>query len=268
MIALKQEIRKTTRFRKRLIKNGIFVFFMGFLLSGCNTEDAPDCFQSAGKMIRTEVAVPDFEEIIVYGRIKLYIEQGPEHKVVVESGENLLPEITAEVENDRLSLRNNNECNFVRDYELTSIYVTAPDLTWLQNSGNRTIEGIGKLHFPEIWLRSFNQEKDPEIYTNGDFRLHLISNNIRITSDNYSNFFLQGSTSYFDVYLADGDSRVEAAGLEAGTVEVQHRGTNKIIVHPLELIKGEIRSTGDVISVHRPPSVRVETFYTGGLYFQ
>ncbi|WP_424493314.1 head GIN domain-containing protein [Salinimicrobium sp. GXAS 041] len=250
------------------MKKAFLTIFLVLIFAACNEEDAPDCFQTAGKMISEEVELPAFEELIVYGRIKLYIEQGEEQKVVIKSGENLISEVTAEVQNGRLSLRNGNECNFFREYDLTSVHITVPNLSWLQNAGNNTIESVGELHFPEIWLRSFNQEKDPEIYTNGDFDLHLVSDYVRITSDNYSNFFLTGETRYFDVYIADGDTRLEAADFPADIVEIQHRGTNKLIVNPLQTIKGEIRSTGDVISVRRPENVSIETFYSGKLIFQ
>ncbi|HSJ11761.1 MAG TPA: DUF2807 domain-containing protein, partial [Gillisia sp.] len=122
--------------------------------------------------------------------------------------------------------------------------------------------------FPTIWLRSFNQEKDKEIYTNGDFKLDLVSDYLRITGDNYSNFFLTGSTDYFNLYIADGDGRVESAGLISEVVEIQHRGTNKLFVNPQQELKGEIRSTGDVISINRPPVVNLPAYYTGKLIFQ
>ncbi|WP_189603052.1 head GIN domain-containing protein [Salinimicrobium marinum] len=250
------------------MKKILYIFLTLSVITACNKEDAPDCFQTAGDMVLQEIPVSEFEELIVHGRIKLFIKQGEDHKVTIESGENLINEVSAEVENGRLSLRNENDCNLFRDYELTTAYVTVPNLTWLQNAGNRTIESVGELNFPGIWLRSFNQEKDSEIYTNGDFRMNLISDNIRITTDGYSNFFLSGEVGYFDVYIADDDSRVEAAELVAQTVEIQHRGTNKIIVNPQQVLKGEIRSTGDVISVNRPVTVDVETFYTGNLIFQ
>ena len=249
------------------MKEFILIIICFLVLAGCNKEDAPDCIQAAGELIKREVSVADFDELIVYGRIKLVIEQGVQQKVVIKSGRNLIEEVTAEVENGRLSLKNNNHCNFLREYNLTTVYVTVPNLTWLQNAGNRTIESRDELHFPQIWLRSLNQEKDPEIHTNGDFKLKLFSEEIRITTDNYSNFFLEGKTGYFDAYIADGDSRIEAGNLLADNVEVQHRGTNKLIVNPQNVLKGEIRSTGDVISINKPPVVRIETFYTGQLVF-
>lgn len=180
------------------------------LFISCDKEDAPDCIQTAGEATTLEVSVAPFEEIIVYGRIKLYIEQGEEHKVLIESGKNLIGDVTATVEDGRLNLKNSNHCNFFREYNLTSVYVTVPNLSWLQNAGNNTIESVGTLNFPEIWLRSLNQEQNPEVYTNGDFKLNLISKSIRITGDNYSNFFLTGETGSLNAYFANGDGRLEA----------------------------------------------------------
>ncbi|MFD2516450.1 head GIN domain-containing protein [Salinimicrobium flavum] len=251
----------------------LFIQTCGFLFTlllftGCDTEDAPGCFKVAGEIVQQEVELDAFNEIIVYDRINLFIEQGHEQKVMVETGQNLMDGISADVENGRLSLKNKNQCNLFRDYNITNVYVTIPDLTWLQNAGNTVIESVGELHFENIWLRSLNQEEVKGVYTNGDFRLHLISKSVRVTGDDFSNFFLSGTTDHLNLYIAAGDGRVEAHDLVAGTVEIQHRGTNKLFVNPLQVLKGEIRSTGDVISVNRPPVVKIETFYTGRLIFE
>ncbi|WP_255702929.1 GIN domain-containing protein [Antarcticibacterium sp. 1MA-6-2] len=107
---------------------------MVLMLAGCDKEDAPDCLKTTGDIITYDIEVAEFEELIVYGRIKLFIEQGEEHKVVIETGKNLAGDITATVDAGRLSLRNNNNCNLIRDYNTTTIYVTVPNLTWLQNA--------------------------------------------------------------------------------------------------------------------------------------
>ncbi len=176
---------------KKLLKKYLLILpFLGLLLfAGCDTEDAPDCFQTAGKMVETEVQVEAFDELIVYKGINLFIEQGAEHKVIVETGENLMNEISVTVEEGRLILKNSNDCNFVRDYNITNIYVSVPNLTWLQNAGNTVIKSVGELHFPNIWLRSFDQERVKEIYTVGDFDLHLKSDYVRVTGDDFSKFF-------------------------------------------------------------------------------
>lgn len=246
----------------------VLPFLSLLFLYSCDTEDAPDCFQAAGKVIEKELQVEAFHELVVFEDIKLFIEQGPEQKVVVKTGDNLINEISAEVVDGRLILRNSNGCNFVREYNITDVHVTVPDLTWVKNSGNSVIRSVGELHFENIWLLSLNQERAKGVYTVGDFDLHLVSDNIRVTGDDFSNFFLRGETDYLNLYIANGDGRVEAQDLIAGTVEIQHRGTNKLFVNPQEVLKGEIRSTGDVISVNRPPVVELESFYTGKLIFE
>lgn len=244
------------------------IILITFLFASCSTEDAPDCFQTSGKIVQKEVELSPFEEVLVYDKINLFIEQGPEQKVVIESGKNLMGEVGASVENRQLILKNENGCNLLRDYNLTKVYVTVPNLSRIRNAGNRMIESVGILNFPEIQLVSLNQERQKDVYTNGDFKLHLNSENVEVTGDDFSNFFLSGSTEYLKLFIAAGDGRVEAQDLIAETVEVFHRGTNKVIVNPQQVLKGEIRSTGDVISVNRPPVVRMEAFYTGNLIFE
>ena len=238
------------------------------MILGCSSESAPDCVQTEGTIIREEIQLEKFNEIMVYKRVKLFIEQGEEQKVIIETGENLINEVSAEVENSRLILKNTNSCNLFRDYQVTKIYVTTPDLTWLQSSTGWPIESIGTLKFPELWLRSLNQERDPDINTDGDFILDLEVENLRITTDHYSNFFLTGKVENFDGFFAAGDGRLEARDLIVQNYELFHRGTNKLIINPQQSLKGDIYSYGDIISVNRPPVVDVEEHFRGKLIFE
>ena len=64
----------------------------------------------------------DFSKITVFEKISLIIKQGETQKVEIETGEYLLNDIAAEVQDDRLILRNGNGCNFFREYGLTKVY--------------------------------------------------------------------------------------------------------------------------------------------------
>jgi len=238
------------------------------LFAGCNSEDAPGCFKKAGEIVQDEVAVDPFKEIIVYERVKLFIQQGPVQKVVIETGENLRQDVSVEVIDNRLSIRNENSCNLVREYELTKVYVTVPDLTWLQNSSGSSIESIGTLKLNDLYLLSVNQENDLSIHTDGDFILDLDVENLKITNDNVSNYFLTGKAENFNVFFAAGDGRLDAPGLMVQNYQIFHRGTNKMILFPVSSIKGELRSSGNVIAKNRPPVVNVEAYYTGRLIFE
>lgn len=249
------------------MKNLIYLFFISLVFGSCDAEDAPGCLKKAGPIISREFPVSSFEEVIVYERVKLFIIQGEEQKIVVETGENLITGVSVDVENNRLSIKDNNSCNLVRAYEITKVYVTVPRLTWLQNSSGSTIESIGVIKGDSLWLRSENQAKDLSIHTDGDFKLDLDVENLRITNDNYSNYFLTGKASKVNAFFAAGDGRMEAANLIVQNYNIFHRGTNKLIINPRNSLIGNIYSNGDIISKNRPPIVNVTEHYNGRLIF-
>ena len=244
----------------------LLLTIIGFI--SCDAEDAGDCVQKSGNIVQKEIEVDKFHEIMVYDKIKLFIEQGSEHKVIIESGDNLINEVTAEVIGGQLILKNENRCNLFREYGITKIYVTTPELTYLRHAGNIPLESNGTLNVEELWLVSENQAMDPEIHTNGNFILDLNVKKLRITSDNYSHFFLTGNVENFDGFFAAGDSRLEARDLIVQNYDLFHRGTNKLIVNPQQSLKGDIFSYGDIISVNRPPMVDVEEHFRGRLIFE
>lgn len=238
---------------------------LGF--TGCDTEEAPGCIRTTGDIVTEEIFTGAFEEIIVYDRVQLFISQGSERKVVIETGENLRQDVKVVVENNRLSIRNEVTCNLLRDYGVTKAYVTLPELSWLQNSSRFAIESRGVLKFKELWLRSFNQERDPGVNTNGDFHLELEVDKLRITNDNISSYFLSGKAGSANFYFANGVGRVEAADLVVQHYEIMHRSSNKLIINPRQSLKGDIYGFGDVIAVHRPPVVNVQEHWEGRLIF-
>jgi hypothetical protein len=67
--------------------------------------------------------------------------------------------------------------------------------------------------------------------------------------------FYSGTTAFF------------GANLLAQDVEISHRSSHDITVHPVHSLSGVLRSTGNLISVNEPPNVEVSELYTGTLIF-
>jgi hypothetical protein len=245
---------------KRLVYIGVLLVF------ACNGEDANDCFQTAGNSIQQEVDVASFERILVKRDIKLIITEAPEYKVTVETGENLINDVRVEVIGDRLVLTDNNTCNYVREYGITKIYVEAPNLTEIRNSSQYEVSSNGILAFQDISLISEDFNENVE-FTVGDFRLSLDSENLDIISNNISSFYIDGEVENLFVGFFSGSGRFEGWNLIAQHVEVNHRGSNDMIVNPQLSLTGILRGTGNLISVNEPPMVDVERIYTGQLFF-
>jgi len=233
----------------------------------CNSEDANDCFQTSGTIVQQDVDVVGFERILVNRDITLIITEAPEYKVTIETGENLINDVEVEVIGNRLVLTDNNNCNYVRDYGTTKIYVEAPNLTEIRTSSQYEISSNGILTYPTLRLLSedFNEATE---FTVGDFRLSINSESLHITSNNISSFYIDGEVDDLFVGFFSGSGRFEGENLIAQNVDVNHRGSNDMIVNPQASLTGILRGTGNVISVNDPPIVDVERIYTGQLFFE
>jgi len=251
------------------MKKLAFIGFLALLVS-CNTDSIGDCFQNDnGEVVRQEFDLDVFKRIIVFDRVKLYISQGPVQKVVVESPDNLLDEVRVIVEDSILKLKDNNSCNLLRDFETTKVYVTSPEIDVIRNSSGSTVEDIGRIGFDKLELVSEDRLLEDEFHIDGDFDLdELDTNGIIINANGISTFRLKGKTRGFQIGLFDGDSRVEAAELEAKSINIFHRSTNKIICFPIDSLRGTIVGIGDVISKNRPAFVEVEELFRGKLIFE
>jgi len=243
------------------------VYLLSLLIVSCNSEDANDCFQTSGNIIQQEIPVSSFERILVNRDIELIIKEAPNYKVTVETGENLLNDVEVEVRGNQLVLTDNNSCNYVRDYGITKIYIEAPNIIEIRTSSQYDVTSDGILNYDTLNLYSedFNAENE---FTVGDFRLTINSDNLKIVSNNLSFFFIDGEVETLFVGFYAGASRFEGENLIAQNVTVFHRGGNDMVVNPRQSISGELRGTGDLISVNQPSIVDVERFYTGQLFFQ
>ena len=243
-----------------------YFYFIFIFICSCNSENAPDCFKAAGTILEFELSVSPFSKILVNNKIQLFIEEGAEYKVVVETGEYIINEIDVIVTDGTLYLTNTIGCNFVRDYGITKVFVTAPNIEEIRNNSSLTVSSIGVLRYSNLSLLSEDFELGGS-YTNGDFILDLEVENLNIVANGFSDFFLTGTAVKAEIALYSGNSRVEAADLLIHDLMVFHRSTNKIIVNPQMSIIGEIRSLGDVISKNKPPLIDVIEYYTGRLIF-
>ncbi|WP_396590566.1 head GIN domain-containing protein [Allomuricauda sp. R78024] len=248
------------------MKKLILIHFT-LLLVACNGDNVPDCFQNAGDLVRETVEVNQFTNITVFENINLVIRQGTEQIVEIETGEFLRKEVSAQVEDNRLILRNENGCNFFRDYGLTTVYVTSPNIEQIRSSTGLLISSDGVLNYPNLSLVSESFAEPEAETTDGSFDLNVASESISIVVNGIAFFQLSGTTSNLNITIAAGDSRIEAENLVAQNIRINHRGSNDVLVNPQQRITGVLRGTGDVISNNRPPEVEVEELFNGRLIF-
>lgn len=243
------------------------IFFI-LIFSGCSSENAPDCFQKSGEIIQEEITLANFTAITVFEGVKLVVKQSDVQKVVLETGEFLRNEITVEVLENRLIIRNENGCNFVRDFGLTTIFVSSPNISEIRSSTGFPIISDGVLTYPSLTLLSESFTVPEAETTDGEFNLEVNSINLNIVSNGIAFFDIKGTTQNFDINFAAGDSRLQAENLIAENISVFHRGSNDMLLNPQQSLRGSIVGTGDVISFNQPAIVEVEALFRGKLLFR
>jgi hypothetical protein len=239
---------------------------LALLGAGCG-KNGPDCFQASGDTIREVLPVAEFSNITVFENIQLVLRYGPEQEVVLETGENLRPDISVRVVDGTLELRDGNNCNFFRSYGKTICYITSPDLEVIRSSTGWPIRSEGTLPYRNLRLiaESFN---NPETATtDGSFDLDLDVQRIQVVANGIAYFRLSGQAEEASLVVAAGDARIEAGDLVVGDLQIDHRGSNEMQVYPTERISGTIRGYGDVLSLNRPDEIAVEEIFRGRLIF-
>ena len=250
-----------------LLVGYISIIFL-VLCSSCSSESATDCLQDSGELIREEIDMPIFTKITVFENVSLVLKHGNVQKVEVTTGEYLRDEVSANVDGDRLLLRDTNDCNYFREYGLTTVFVTSPNITEIRSSTGWPVKSDGILAYDRLTLLSESFNNPESETTDGEFDLEVGTQMLSVVSNGIAYFRLTGNTEVLNLSIPAGDSRIEAENLIAQNINMNHRGSNDMFLNAQRSIRGTIRGTGDVVSINRPDTIEVQELYKGRLIFR
>jgi hypothetical protein len=242
----------------------IVLIFLLQLMAACSSENAPECFREAGATITYEVEVPDFTSIHASVGIELFVTEGPETKVTIKTGENLKELIAAKVVDGELVLTNDTACNWVRDYNTTTVCVTTPHLEKIYSASQFAVKSGGVLTFPYLTLQSgiFSET------ASGTFELAVDCDNLVVEDNQSAYYVITGSADNLAVHFYSGDARFEGSDLEVQNLEIFHRSSNDIIAKPQQQVTGTLYSTGNLVLKSHPSVVEVERLYSGKIIYR
>lgn len=242
-------------------------FYIGLLVlifAGCGISE--DCIKSSGRSTVRNFAIDSISKVFVEPGIALVVREGESYELEIRSGENIIGNIDVDVQNHVLRLKDNSSCNLSRAYGITTVYLTAPNLEEIYSNTEQTISSDGVLTYPI--LRLISMDFFGGVGT-GDFVMNIHNQHVVVQSNHVAGFYLTGSTGLLMVHFYDGIGRFHGADFIAQEIEVFHRGSNDLIVHPVQKLSGNLYSTGDLISVNVPAQpTEVQQHYSGTLRFE
>jgi len=245
--------------------NKIYAFIALLLLISC--EKPGDCIKSAGPVTSKVIEGLAFSKILVNKGISVVIIEGENQKIDIRTGENLINDIEVSVASGMLTLSDNTSCNWTREYGETVVFITTPNLTDIYSKTEKTIFSQGLLTFPNLQLISMDAFDGYVGVGTGDFIMNLNCANLTIGTNTVAGFYLSGNVAQLNVNFYESGGVFHGQQLMANNINVYHRGTNDIILNPLESIRGDIFNTGNVICISHPPTVQVTEHYRGKLIF-
>jgi hypothetical protein len=250
------------------MKKITLIYVFSILIVFCRCENPSDCIESSGATITKDFIVSSFARIDIEAGIEVIITEGSEYKVQIQTGENLIENVSVSQDATTLYLKENATCNWVREYGQTKAFITAPNITEIYSKTDRNISSNGILTYPNLKLVALDDKGDDRDGAGtGDFILQISNNRLEIQNNSYSRYYISGNTNYFGVGIYNGDGRVETQNFLAKTINIYHRGSNDIIVNPTDKVEGKLVSTGNVILKNNPPINTLQAFYQGQIFY-
>ena len=231
-----------------------FVFYAITFFS-CDSENALDCFKKPGEIIEQEIQLDSFNSIEAHDEMDIYLVNSNEQKVIIKAGKNLISKIHLNVEQEILTISNDNTCNWVRSPENPGIYIFSND-----------ISSIDIFDFANIISEEPLKLDNLRIFSDGtgNFDMNIDIDSLFVESIYISNFTFTGNAGFIDLILT-GDSRFLAGNLLTGDIKINHNGSNRVELYPIDSLKGVIQSTGSVYYYHEPKILDVTVRGAGRL---
>ena len=231
------------------------------LATSCGISE--DCFKGNGNQVIQLFPLENFTKIKVYDGVGLVIKEGTNYEVKVITSDNILDNLEVKLEGNMLVVKDNSTCNIARDYGLTTVYVTAPNITEIHSKTDQDIRSDGVLNYSDLKLISIDLSDGAGT---GDFRLSLNTINLYVESNNVSNFYLTGQSQNLHVFFSWGNGIFYGENLIVNIITIYHRGSNNIFLFPINSIEGNIYATGNVVLKNNPiVSPNVIQHFTGRL---
>lgn len=192
-----------------------------------------------------------FDGIDVSQGISVYITQGDEEKITVETDENIQELLkTTVTKNGILKIFFDEP---VRNIKTKNVYVTIKNVQLLESSSGSTITAEEAIHAESIQLKSSS---------GSSIRVELVSTNTSSKASSGSSIKIIGRTNALDAKASSG-STIRADRFEASEVEAQVSSGASIEVYATDVLSADA-SSGGSIEFNGNPKKIVKNTSSGG----
>lgn len=241
-----------------MVRHSIFIAILCMLFS-CKKATERTCLKSNGEESLIEIPLDSVANFMLYKNLNYHIYQDTLRKVIIRGGSNIIPLVEVKNISGELSIRNNNKCNFLRDYD-KRIQV--------------------EIHYP-FYKRFYSETEDslifedticsPYLYVDqamggGTVRLHIEGGTLILLARNgVGSFEVSGEVNHADLRIQSG-AIGNARELKSPIYELDQNSTGNLYVN-LDSAQAIVamKGTGDVIYTGDPDSIIVNQTGVGAV---
>jgi len=189
-----------------------------------------------GPVVSEERNVSGFQEVQSEVGGDVYINRGPDYKMVVEGPADVLDVLSTEVNGDRLIIRIKNGV-FVSGKKL-NIHITMPHLTGMQLNGSGNMEMLDTLIARDLSLK---------ISGSGNLNLqHVEAENIQAKISGSGGLNIATGSARSEVLETSGSGSMNLLNLQAEQVDIKISGSGNTRVFVTDYLKAKISGSGNI----------------------
>lgn len=229
----------------------------GIIFTGC-AKNGGVCFSTNGAIVQEVRNIPAFTRVDIQNNVDLVLSTDTGMRVRVEAGQNIIGGITTIVDGGTLVIRNNNKCNWMRDYsKQIKVYIATNKIWKIMYNGSGNISSTGTLKQDSINVEVWGGCGTIDL--NLDVRLGIFSLNMGTVD-----FRLHGSAGITSVFSGD-YGLYDARDLKTYYTYITNKGTNDCYVQAMIDLEATIASIGNIYYAGNPQSFKIKITGTGKL---
>lgn len=240
------------------LKSLFWLISSTMILSGCSDDPLCNCLQGSGNNTTESRPLQSFNVVELNQNVDLILKQGNHDEALVTAGKNIIDGIKTEVKNGVLYIRNDNKCNWLRDFKNKfTVELTFRDLQVLTYRGSGTVDCADTIRNNKFTVEGWSGTGTINLIlsvTEAHLYLHTGSTDLNVS----------GVAPLQYLYCA-GNGFVRAEKLISDDVYAHTVTTGQCYVYPIRRIDALIRYHGNIYYKGAPTIINTELKSSGRL---
>jgi hypothetical protein len=233
-----------------------FLMAVFFLSNACQKDHLFDCFKGTGNTVTEKRVISGFTEIEMNDNVDVVVKPGADFEITVEAGSKLIDGIVTEKEGNRLFIRNENKCNWVRSFKNKfTVTVSLPEIIKFESYGSGNVNFIDTIRTNEFQFDNSGGSGSFNFLMNvGSCRTNVHTG---VCDVNYHGHI---GVHYF---YYNGNGPFNTLNCQSDIVFTENKGTNDIKIFATKFLDAKSTYVGNIYYKGTPDSLRVREFDKG-----